>query len=308
VNNTDRLELLFLKAKAATTPKTDKLQVAFEKSLTRKLYNDYRPLAARAVRAATSTFKGQFTKSEAKRIKAAVGDVMERFGKEAAPVIIKQTEIFYRANVRGFLNETKISKAEGLGASIDFSQRDKQAVEALSKISVHTAGSYFPDQLADKVSEVVDDVILVRGLPVADAAVVLEAEVAGSLGVAAKAAIPTRFHTNPQAYFSILAQNASVMASSTGRMIAMKDSGVEKYQIYAVIDKRTTNICRRLDGKVFAVDKGMSAVDDLIDSSTKGDIKGLMPFSKDDSVPKWANSGQGFPPYHHKCRTQVIPV
>ena len=120
--------------------------------------------------------------------------------------------------------------------------------------------------------------------------------------------VPTRFATNPQNYFKIVSSNASVQATSVGRLVAMNDAGVEKYRIEAIIDKRTSNICRSLNGREFSVQKNMQSVVDFFAVSTLKDLENLMPFNNTDTVPKWADSGLGFPPYHQACRTTVIPT
>lgn len=51
-----------------------------------------------------------------------------------------------------------------------------------------------------------------------------------------------------------LVMTESAYFSSLGRQQCFKDLGVEKYEIVATLDGRTSEICRHLDGKVFDID------------------------------------------------------
>lgn len=50
--------------------------------------------------------------------------------------------------------------------------------------------------------------------------------------------------------------NAAQHVSAVGRMAAMEDAGVERYEWVSVLDSKTSSTCRALDGDVFKVNKG----------------------------------------------------
>lgn len=204
-----------------------------------------------------------------------------------------------------------VRKAKVASGTVDFGLRDQKAIDALSELTVNAASLYFPEQLRSKVADVVKDVVLEKGLSVEDAAKKLGEEIAGALGVGGVAeAVAPRFETNPEAYFRILAGQASTLASSVGRILSMDEAGVEKFEIAAVIDKRTSAICRSLNGKVVQVGSAVRTVDRLLDFTGVRQVETLLPFTASgaESAPTWASS-VGFPPYHHgPCRTQVIPI
>jgi len=60
-----------------------------------------------------------------------------------------------------------------------------------------------------------------------------------------------------------------------GSLAAYKEDGVEKYQILATLDMRTSDICRSEDGKIYDIDKAVVGVN--------------------------------YPPYHPFCRTTTVP-
>lgn len=84
--------------------------------------------------------------------------------------------------------------------------------------------------------------------------------------------------------------------------------GVKHYQVMAVMDSRTSSICRSMNGRIIPashLQKQTKAIarakniDDKINASAW--LKG--PFNGKD-LP----SNVGLPPYHFRCRTQVVPV
>jgi hypothetical protein len=312
--STNSAEEVYLTLSALVNKKEDdavKFTQDFENSLSRLLDNEWQKLANRAVKAGVKKYKGKNNKAQAKVIQAAVSAQMLKFGPGVDQTIEKQIKVFYQEVTKRFIEDYDLQqtkKAVMFDDKISFSLKDKKAIEVTQKVSVQSAGKYFPDHVSNLTSKVIEDVVLESGLSINEAAIKLEAELNGALGTKAAQAVPSTFATNPQAYFSIVANNAAVQASNVGRVLAMADAGVEKYRVEAILDKRTSNICRKLHGREFAVSKAASAVDEFLKVDSVTGLQKLLPFSKEDTVPKWADEGMGFPPYHNKCRTSVIPI
>lgn len=308
-----RAELNLLRiAKITKAEDPTKFMEVFEKGISRLLFKEYQVRAKKAVDAAMSAYKGNDTEAQVKAMEKALEKAFNGFGEKIQEPVAEMVDIFYRDVAVKFIDEfgLKVQKAsrKGPGIEVDFSLQDTEAIAAVERITVQSAGRYFPEQLASHTSDVIRKVVLESGLPIKEAALKLEEEIRGALGLDFGKAIPTQFAANPQSYFEIVASNAAVQASNLGRMIAMEDAGVEKYRIVAILDRRTSTICRALDGKEFAVSNGMEAVKSFNKVQSIEDLENVMGFSKDGSVPKWAGEGKGFPPYHHKCRTLVVPV
>lgn len=313
----NKAELCFCKMsvlvhKAETAP--TKLIADFEKSLGRVLSKEFNVVAERAVKKAMNAFAGKASKAEVNRVMAAIDKEMNKFGSDnLEKTVEKAIAIFYVEVTTRFIKQfnlrvQKAARPPGQ-VSVDFGLVDEDAVAAVQRLTVQTAGKYYPEQLKTKTSEVVAEVILEKGLPPKEAAIRLESEIRGALGVQeAASVVPARFATNPQAYFQIVASNASVTSTSLGRVISMSDAGVEKWKVSAIIDSRTSQICRSLDGKEFSVGGTMKGVERFLEVQNFDELQGDFGFTADGSVPKWADSGLGFPPYHHSCRTTVVPV
>ena len=83
-----------------------------------------------------------------------------------------------------------------------------------------------------------------------------------------------RFKTKEFEAYRLLHTESSFIIEQ-GSLAAYKEDGVEKYQILATLDMKTSEICREQDGKVYDVDK--------------------------------STVGVNFPPFHPFCRTTTVP-
>ena len=83
-----------------------------------------------------------------------------------------------------------------------------------------------------------------------------------------------RFNTKEYEAYRLLHTESSFIIEQ-GTLAAYKEDGVEKYQILATLDHKTSEICREQDGKVYDVDK--------------------------------ATVGVNYPPFHPFCRTTTVP-
>lgn len=273
-----------------------------ETSLARLMLAEWTDLAESAVTA------GMRAGQDAEAITKAITGIMGGYGSETLKSAMADVmETFYVTSTTAFLEKYFTAKAALIEGTIDLSLRDEQAIAVSQSIAAQTAGRYFPEQVQGKVAQAVENAVLKEGLSNDEAALRLEAELRGALGLGVVETVPAQFALNPSAYFKLLTNNAAVAASNVGRLITMADAGVEQYTIEAVIDKRTSEICIGLNGKLISVAKTMPVVERYLEISSLTDLEELMPFSKDGSTPSWAEGGEGFPPFHQKCRTTVVP-
>lgn len=83
-----------------------------------------------------------------------------------------------------------------------------------------------------------------------------------------------KFETKEFEAYRLLHTEGSFMTEQ-GSLAAYKEDGVEKYQILATLDMKTSDICRDADGNVFDVDKAVT--------------------------------GKNYPPLHVFCRSTTVP-
>lgn len=303
---------------------TEDLWAEFEKSCVRQLGRAWTRAAKRGLKDGLAAAEDAgHSKRAAGRVTAAVVQHTDTwfddntFFDGAVPIL-------YTALARQFLRDFVVEKAKasGKGARIkaNLSKKDKDAIDAIRRISEQAAGSLFPADVASKVQQVVEHIVLNEGLPVSEAAARLRSELEGALGlVKTSEVVPSSFATNPGAYFKVLAQNAAGLATNMGRVVTMADAGVKAYEVVAVIDARTSKICRAMNGRIIAVDSGVAMVDAIIEAGTATGLKDAFPWDSSRTAKdlgpntpannaKLAASGLGFPPYHGECRSFVVPV
>jgi len=124
-------------------------------------------------------------------------------------------------------------------------------------------------------------------------------------------------------YFKGLAEHTSLKVREFARIENYKKLGAEWYMIVAVMDERTSEICRYLNGKIFAVADAVKSMDAQMRiceendfESAKKHLKEIAPFVKDsdleyneDGLPVGIK-GQfsPFPPFHWRCRSRTVMV
>lgn len=83
-----------------------------------------------------------------------------------------------------------------------------------------------------------------------------------------------RFKTKEYEAYRLLHTEGSFIIEQ-GTLAAYKEDGIEKYQILATLDHKTSEICQEQDGKIYDIDK--------------------------------ATVGVNYPPFHPFCRTTTVP-
>ena len=97
---------------------------------------------------------------------------------------------------------------------------------------------------------------------------------AEELAAAARAALVVR----DSAYWEVVAGAFTSNARSFAQLSSFAEAGIQRYRIEAVMDERTTEICRYLDGKVFEVGDALRRFDRLDRLSRPEDIRREQPW------------------------------
>jgi SPP1 gp7 family putative phage head morphogenesis protein len=114
-------------------------------------------------------------------------------------------------------------------------------------------------------------------------------------------------------------------ASNWGGMFSLEEAGVEEYEFRAVMDQRTSRICRELNGRVFSVPRVMNVVRQALDGPPSA-IESVAPWPTFDAErndffiqtgdrrsylggqsEEWlADHGVALPPLHGNCRSVIV--
>lgn len=92
--------------------------------------------------------------------------------------------------------------------------------------------------------------------------------------------------------------------------------GLETYQLRAVLDGRTSEFCRLINGKVFQVQDARKSIVEILNVDNPDDVKELQPWPKQtkDSIASYKSMSSKeltalnlhIPPFHPKCRTLLV--
>lgn len=100
-----------------------------------------------------------------------------------------------------------------------------------------------------------------------------------------------------------------------GFLVEALANGIETYRIQAVLDQRTTAICRHLNGRIFSTGAGLDLLTRLL-AGDPDDAKNIAPWpdaSLTRRVPSLGrealdNRGLSAPPYQAYCRSIAVPL
>lgn len=123
--------------------------------------------------------------------------------------------------------------------------------------------------------------------------------------------IAAHFRTVP--YWQLVANVAASRGYHYGMLRMAQNQGVIAYRIVAVIDSRTSLICRALNGREFLVAEAVNLMDALASDPDPLAAKTRTPWVKATAVEgkssrDLAGMGVMLPPFHPLCRTTILPI
>lgn len=117
----------------------------------------------------------------------------------------------------------------------------------------------------------------------------------------------------PTSYWTGLAANGMNRARNFGLLQSYQDLNIVALRVVAVMDERTSAICREMNGRIIPTQSAIGQRNRMIDATNPEDVKAIAPWVSAEaiagkSVDEIMNLGVIMPPYHWKCRTTVIEV
>lgn len=111
----------------------------------------------------------------------------------------------------------------------------------------------------------------------------------------------------------IVAGHMATKGREIGRVTGYERAGIQKVQMRAHLDERTTPVCRQLHGRVIEVQTLADQRDAYFAASVRGDKLAMADIwtmhgkgADLSNVPTRDLSGVGSPPYHYRCRTITV--
>lgn len=115
----------------------------------------------------------------------------------------------------------------------------------------------------------------------------------------------------PLSYWRGFAANGMNRTRQFGLIQSWQDVGVTQLEILAVMDERTSDICRELNGNTIPVARSAAQRDQLMAAEDPEDVKTIAPWPKLGDIQNVGmnnimSQGVVTPPYHFNCRTTLV--
>lgn len=196
------------------------------------------------------------------------------------------------------------SYKKGIGRIIElspsFSVDDVDAKRWLDNHQIFWVRNYFDRQLASEVSKVGQQAIT-DGLSRSDAAELFQQQ------------FQDKFDVASFRYWDGFANHVTTRAREFGRVDGYERGGVESLRVVAVIDHRTSGICRYMNNRIIPVGDAVELRDEMMKAQNPEDVIDIAPFLTFDDVRgnstsqlKEVSLGYATPPYHFDCRSRTV--
>ena len=101
--------------------------------------------------------------------------------------------------------------------------------------------------------------------------------------------------------------------SAYGMYYEARARGITRYRLDAIVDDRTTDICRELNGRTFSIEEAFTKTATLLSETDPTKQKAMAPFPELDNIRGMTDgqiqaAGHDTPPFHFLCRTVVTMI
>lgn len=263
-------------------------------SMAEKLRGKARSEEAAAVRAALATLDVDWTGTDASQRRRLVDAAMSAAGKHLDLVPTK-LEAHLEVRAHDVVDATRSALRDKMTIGANWNAVDKRIAEHL----VRSTGNFVTDEYKRRNAEfgelakkIVDDGVA-QGLG--------REQIARNLDDAARGRIEGR----SKFYWEVIAGAFVGRGRSFAQLSGYAEAGIDEYQIVSVLDERTTQICRYLDGKTFTVASGLRAFGDQEKIRDPEQIKKVNPWGR---IAKGPNGQQTIFVNHARGRQAVAVV
>lgn len=259
-------------------------------------------------------FLGQYETFEEIDLKRDLDEVLQAaeqiLGKDLAEELAPETERYLRQAFTTGKALRGVPRAVGTA----FGQVHEHAVEWLVDHDRFWIGKVFPEQLRESFRDTI-----VQGLD----------EGLGRKAIGKRLrdlTFGTEEAPGKLELYNRVAASSVNRARNWGGMFSLEEAGFDEYVFRAVMDRRTSRICRDLNGRVFSVPRVMEVVREALDSppsaieriapwptfdEARGDFfierGGRRSFFEGKSTEWLEANGVAVPPLHGNCRSVIVP-
>lgn len=242
-----------------------------------------------------SAGEGAVTAAEAKAVMSVIGDTIQSD-------FVSPTEGKLPSIMKRWYKRAKKGIIKGATKDIDFAFReaDELATKWLADHHMYWVGDYYDKHLSDALSKHVA-AGMKDGLGRSAIGDSLEKFFVDYPGVANK----------PASYWRSFAANGMNRTRQFGNIQAYDELDIIELVVLAVMDERTSAVCRNMNGRVIPVQACVGQRDMLMAAEDPEDVKTIAPWPKIESLMDRKTKdvladGVITPPYHGNCRTNLV--
>ena len=120
--------------------------------------------------------------------------------------------------------------------------------------------------------------------------------------------IDSKFGGDP--YHKLIGNMQASRTYHYGALQGALNKGYNRYRYNAILDNRTSEICKTLNGRVFPIREGLDATERILKTKPQ-DLKNNFPFAKsandinNKTSQELAALGYTVPPQHFNCRSSI---
>ncbi|MBU1028564.1 MAG: hypothetical protein KKF48_05960 [Nanoarchaeota archaeon] len=193
--------------------------------------------------------------------------------------------------------KSAILKPKGL--PLNFLAIDTDAIAWLQEHHIYWIRNFYSRRLSQGIADIVAEG-MAQGLGRVDIGKMLKEAFDGYKGLGVQ----------PEAYWRGLAANGMNRSRNFGQIQGYVDAEIKQIEVVAVLDEKTSSICRELNGKIINVSAAVRQRDALMAATRPEDVEQISPWlSVDEAKGRMRGNvadNVGMPPYHFHCRTTTV--
>lgn len=272
-----------------------------ERRLTNLLMSDWTSSVDDVVQAASSVLLTGSAKVTEEELDSVLKSVEQKLGPSFASKVLTESTDVLTASYS--LGRSLFERKDGKPKAVQFNLVDQRATDWLSRDHQYWVGTFYDRKLGEQIAASVKSTILEQGLGRKAAGKALAKVVTG---VALDESVVGR-----SGYWEGVAAIAATRARTFGTIEGLVQAGIEQYEFIAVMDERTSDICRELNGRIFSVATAVDIRDQILAAESPDDVKSITPWVRAKDAQTTSSKdlqakGACMPPAHFRCRSTVV--
>lgn len=269
------------------------------KSLLKSKAND-----KKSIKGLIETFIKETKENSSKEIKAALANLLvfidqnheldENTLREIVLNKLKDIQINFKSdNLEAIYIALALSAYPASKVGFVFDRVDIDAIEAMRK-SFYWVKSEYNQNFQNRLKDIIEDTF--RGkLPRVELATKLREEFSDLFDMDIR-------------YFEGVADHIISQSQNIARVLQGIKYGVRYFQVMATIDDKTSDICRSMHGRIIPAQHLENQIKNILNAKSIGEKKAAALWRNEPFLAKELPENFGLPPYHFRCRTEVVPA